>query len=70
MKSALSYSDLHCPECGKDDDLTIELRVYAQITPDGTDIQDDLGLSWDRRSEVTCGSCDHVGELRAFEFSD
>lgn len=56
---------LACPDCGQDDNIEVELRVWATLSVDGTEIVDG-DHEWDRRSWCRCSACDRYGMVREF----
>ena len=62
--SVRSNHSVQCPNCGDDDDLTIEAvrRLDVRLYPDGTD--DDGGdTEWDDNSGCSCGKCNWSGTV-------
>ena len=56
-----------CPKCGKDDKLSIKMTVWAELSPDGTEVSGDQ--EWDSDSGCDCShnGCEwrgNVGEAR------
>ena len=56
---------LRCPACGRDDGLQIELRVWAALSVDGTELVDDHH-DWDCKSRCRCSACTYIAEVRDF----
>lgn len=55
---------MQCPECGEDDGLSVEVRVMARLTGDGTDVEGDQ--EWDDDSLCVC-DCGHRGKVGSFK---
>lgn len=53
-----------CLKCGKDDDLRVELRVLAKLTPNGTEIYGER--EWDSECFMYCGHCGNDGIVADF----
>jgi hypothetical protein len=59
---------LRCPDCGHDDELEIQVRTWAVLTPEGTLASDTNGSEeWDDASLCMCGICQHEGRVRDFK---
>lgn len=56
---------LRCPACGRDDSLEIELRVWAALSADGTELIDDHH-DWDQQSSCRCTACSFTARVRDF----
>ena len=54
--------DIACPECGRDDQMNIELQVTARLTPDGTETFGDH--EWSSESDCWCAACNWQGQIK------
>jgi len=50
-----------CPGCGSDEHLRVEVRSFADLTVDGTDVDD--AHDWDSTSACRCTACDWAGDV-------
>ncbi|MDD2878628.1 MAG: hypothetical protein PHZ23_15530 [Acidiphilium sp.] len=64
--SVRSEWNMACPDCGRDDELSVELKVFATIYEDGTAINDGDHI-WDDDSACQCGSCGKKGVVSDFK---
>ena len=51
-----------CPECGRDDELQVEVRALCYLDADGTDDYGDH--EWDPDSWCSCALCDWHGKVK------
>lgn len=51
-----------CPQCGNDDTLTVEVKTWADLYVDGTDVNGDR--EWGDQSQMRCG-CGWYGTVGA-----
>ena len=59
---------LKCPKCGEDEDLMIEIRMWAMVTTEGLELSDAGGAkSWNGKSACACGECQHSGTVEDFK---
>lgn len=55
--------NLVCPECASDEDLSVEVPVWCNLTEDGTSINDDgEDAEWEDESPCRC-SCGWLGKV-------
>lgn len=52
---------LCCPECGSDKNLVVQVKSWAQLTPDGTEVDGDQ--EWDKNSHCACDACNWRGTV-------
>lgn len=45
---------MHCPSCGDDSRLTVQVKAWAKLSADGTDV-DDSDHEWNGESQCYCG---------------
>jgi len=55
-----NYLNLRCPQCGGKDDLQVQIRVWATLTDDGSDVEGQ-DHEYDEESPVTCAACNYSG---------
>ena len=59
---------LECPKCGSDEDLMIEIRMWAMVTTAGLELSDAGGAkSWNGKSVCECGECNHSATVEDFK---
>ena len=59
METVKETWGMQCPKCGNDEELSVAMRVWGDLTPDGTDI-DGGDHEWDGNSDCIC-SCGWAG---------
>jgi hypothetical protein len=52
------------PECGSDERIEIEMTVWGELHPYGTEIDGDH--EWTDESPCRCAECEHAGTVRDF----
>jgi hypothetical protein len=52
-----------CAECGEDDGLEVQVKVFARLVPDGTDI-DGGDHEWEDSSACNCIHCGWSGTAK------
>lgn len=68
MSSVRQEWGLACPNCDRDDCLCVEVKQFADLHPDGTDVGGDA--EWDSESVCRCTACDHSGLVADFRIDE
>jgi len=60
-------TELRCPQCGRDDELRIQVLVYAEVRDFGMYVNPDSKLGMHTHSNCQCAHCSHLGCVHDFE---
>jgi len=67
METVREQYSLECPSCHKYDWIAIEIKVWAELHPDGTDV-DSQDHEWDDSSLARCSNCQFEGTVAHFQY--
>jgi hypothetical protein len=61
--------DMRCPNCGAEDCIDIQARLWVHVTDDGTDpdASDNGNHEWTQDSPALCTACGYCWRVRDFE---
>jgi hypothetical protein len=68
LKNDNVLKGFRCPECGYEDSFKIDGHAEFMVTDDGTD--ETSGVEWDDHAHCSCGSCNHDGQVFAFQLEN
>jgi hypothetical protein len=62
-----NFMNISCRQCGRADELDVEILVWARLTDDGTDIDEahQTDHEWDDNSFLHCDHCGHSETIGA-----
>jgi len=68
MANTNCLDGIRCPECGQEDGFYIDVVILATVymTDNGYDDEEGAGTEWGDDSDIRCGDCDHLGQVRDF----
>jgi hypothetical protein len=67
--SMTNVFDMRCPNCGADDCIDIQARLWVRVTAEGTDADasENGDHEWTQDSPAHCTACGYCRRVRDFE---